>query len=86
MGDTQLVSVKDLQQQKVPPDAIKKWLEAQLQEKKSSLFALKQQLDKCEQEIEDIREGKIKKIKYSMIMNTEQVKKISSELNVVDLS
>jgi len=84
MADTSLVNIGDLKE--APPDAIKKWLQAQLQEKKSQMFALKQQLDKCEQEIEDIREGKIQKIKYSMIMVGEQVKKISSELNIVDLT
>ena len=66
-----------------PPDAMKKWLECQLQEGKSVMFKLKQQLDLCEQEIEDIRAGKMNKIKYSMIMASERVKQISAELNVV---
>lgn len=69
-----------------PFDAKKKWLESQLQEKKSSMFALKQQLDHCEQEIDDIRNGKIKKIQYSMIMIQEEIKKISAQLNTVDLT
>lgn len=68
-----------------PPDAQKKWLEVQLQEKKSRLFQLKQQLDMCEQKIEDIRNGEMKKIQFSMIMVTEEVKKLSSELNTVIL-
>ena len=63
--------------------AQKKWLEAKLQEKKSSLFNLKQQLDKCEQDIEDIKEGKMKKIQYSMICNAEDIKEIMSELHTV---
>jgi len=68
---------------RTPIDARKKWLEYQIQEKKSAMFALKQQIDKCEQEIDDIRNGKMKKIQYSMIMLTEDVKELSEELNTV---
>jgi len=83
MGDRSLVRIEDLQD--APADAVKKWLESQIQEKKSALFALKQQFDKCEQEIDDIRNGKIKKIQYSMIMLTEQLKRLTAELNTVIL-
>jgi hypothetical protein len=70
----------------LPAIAKRKWLEAQLQEKKSSAFALKQQLDMCEQEIEDIREGKMKKIQFSMLAIDAEIKKFKDELNVVDLT
>lgn len=70
----------------LPELAKRKWLEAQVQEKKSGLFALKQQLDKCEQEIADIQEGKMKKIQYSMIVLTEEMKKFQQELNTVNLN
>jgi hypothetical protein len=84
MSEGSLITMKDLES--VPPDAKKKWLQALLQEKKSALFKLKQQLDACEQEIEDIREGRINKVKYSIIVTMEQVKKIQEELNIVDLT
>lgn len=84
MAENSLITKADLE--RMPADAKKKWLQAMLQEKKSALFAHKQQLDKYEQEIEDIREGKINKVKYSMIMINEQIKQISQELNVVDLT
>jgi hypothetical protein len=67
----------------LPQLARQKWLEAQIQEKKSSLFNLKQQLDKCEQEMIDIREGKMKKIQFSMIAVGEELQKMQSELNEV---
>ena len=67
----------------LPQLAKQKWLEAQIQEKKSSLFNLKQQLDKCEQEMLDIREGKMKKIQFSMIAVGEELNKFQSELNEV---
>ena len=64
----------------------KKWLQSQLQEKKSSMFALKQALDRCEQEIEDIKEGKMKKIQFSMLVLADEVMGMTAELNVVDLT
>ena len=70
----------------LPAMAKKKWLQAQLQEKKSSLFALKQSLERCEQEIEDIKESKMKKIQFSMLVITEEVKDMTQELNTVDLT
>ena len=70
----------------LPALARKKWLESQLQEKKSSGFRLKQQLDMCEQEIEDIKEGKMKKIQYSMLVLDDEIRRIKDELNVVDLT
>ena len=70
----------------LPALARKKWLQSQLQEKKSSMFNLKQALDKCEQEIEDIKEGKMKKIQFSMLVLADEVRDMTAELNVVDLT
>ena len=70
----------------LPSIARKKWTESQLQEKKSSMFALKQSLDRCEQEIEDIKEGKMKKIQFSMLVLSDEIKNMTAELNVVDLT
>lgn len=84
MAENSLITKSDLE--RMPADARKKWLKALLQEKKSATFALKQQLDKLEQDIEDIREGKMNKIKYSLIMNIDQIKQIEQELNEVDLT
>ena len=81
MADLSIIRREDMID--LPLTAQKKWLESQLQEKKSGMFALKQQLDKCEQEIEDIKEGKIKKIQYSMIVLAEEVRKITETLNEV---
>lgn len=69
--------------EELPELARKKWLESQIQEKKSMMFRQKQQLDACEQEIEDIREGKMKKIQYSMLCLGEDIKKFQQELNQV---
>ena len=81
MADQSLIRIQDLQD--APQDAQKKWMECQIQECKSTMFALKQQLDRCEQEIDDIRNGKMKKIQYSMIMATEKLKSLTAELNTV---
>ncbi len=83
MADLSLIRMSDLDD--APVDAKKKWLECQIQEAKSVLFKLKQQLDLCEQEIDDIRNGKMKKIQYSMIMTTEKIKSLSQELNTVSI-
>jgi len=66
-----------------PADAKKKWVEAHIAELKSRMFGVKQALDKCEQEIEDIRNGKMKKLQYEMIMLGELLKKYNEELNIV---
>lgn len=66
-----------------PPDARKKWVEAHIAELKSRMFGVKQALDKCDQEIEDIRNGKMKKLQYEMIMLGELLKRQNEELNVV---
>lgn len=80
MADTDIMIAPD-----TPPDAQKKWLECQIQEGKSVMFKLKQQLDLCDQEIDDIRNGKMKKIQYSMIMAAEKVKNLTAQLNTVSL-
>jgi hypothetical protein len=80
MGD---LVVRPNNMEKLPQLARQKWLEAQIQEKKSSLFNLKQALDKCEQEIADIQEGKMKKIQFSMLCITEDLKEFQQELNTV---
>lgn len=67
----------------LPQLARQKWLEAQIQEKKSSLFRLKQALDMCEQEMLDIREGKMKKIQFSMIEVGEGIRQYQEQLNSV---
>lgn len=66
-----------------PSDARKKWLEAQVAEIKSRMFSTKQAIDKCEQDIEDIRNSKIKKLQYEMIMLGEVLKKYLCDLNEV---
>ena len=66
-----------------PPDAKKKWVEAHIAELKSRMFGVKQTLDKCEQEIDDIRNGKMKKFQYELIMLGELLKKYNEDLNVV---
>ena len=87
MAETSLITKNDLE--RMPRDARKKWLQALLQEKKSATFGLKQQLDKLEQDILDIRDGKINKVKYSMIMTLKQIDEIEAvlkEVDVVDLT
>ena len=80
MADLPVIKRYDVDE---PLDARKKWLEAQIQEKKSRMFATKQEMDKCEQQIDDIRNGKMRMLQYSMIMLTEEVKKLSAEVNQV---
>lgn len=83
MSETSLITKSDLE--RMPRDAKKKWLQALLQEKKSATFALKQQLDKLEQDVVDIYEGKMNKIKYSMIMTLKQIAEIEAALKEVDV-
>lgn len=78
MSETSLISLKDLRG--APMAAQKKWLAGQIQEKKSSLFALKQQLEKYEQQIEDIREGKVKQVEYAVLMKIEELKNYVADL------
>ena len=78
MSETSMISLRDLKD--APSAAQKKWLEGQIQEKKSSLFALKQQLEKYEQQIEDIREGKIKQVEYAVLMKIEELKNYVADL------
>ena len=66
-----------------PAHARKKWMEAQIQEKKSRLFSTRQMIDHCEQQIEDIRNGKIKALQHSMIMLEEQIKHMDGQLNAI---
>jgi len=82
MAETSLITKNDLE--RMPRDAQKKWLQALLQEKKSTTFALKQQLDKFEQDIIDIRDGKMNKVKYSMIMTLKQIEEIEAGLRSLD--
>ena len=87
MAETSLITRNDLE--RMPKDAQKKWLQALLQEKKSATFGLKQQLDKFEQDIIDIRDGKMNKVKFSMIMTLKQIEEIEAALkglDVVDLT
>jgi len=87
MAETSLITKNDLE--RMPTDARKKWLQAMLQEKKSANFSLKQQLDKLEQDVVDIYEGKMNKIKYSMIMTLKQISEIEvalKEAEIVDLT
>lgn len=87
MSETSLITKADLE--RMPRDARKKWLQALLQEKKSANFGLKQQLDKLDQDIVDIYEGKMNKIKFSMIMTLKQIEEIQvalKETDVVDLT
>jgi hypothetical protein len=86
MGDLLVVKDKGRYDVPEPLDARKKWVEAQMQEIKSRMFAAKQELDKCDQEIDDIRNGKMKRLQYNLIMLAETLKKYNEELNEVIIS
>lgn len=78
MSETSLISLKDIQD--APLAAKKKWLEGRIQEQKTSLFALKQQLEKYENDIVNIREGKIKQTEYAVLMKIEDLKNFVADL------
>lgn len=78
MSETSLVSLKDIQD--APLAAKRKWLEAQIQEKKTALFNLKQQLERYENDIVNIREGKMKNTEYAVLMKIEELKHFTADL------
>ena len=77
-------SINEAEVLKMAPPMRKKWLQSEIQIKKSTLFGHNQQIEKYKQEIEDIREGKINKVKYSMLATLDQLQQYEKLLEVVD--
>lgn len=57
----------------------KKWISCQIQERKSQIVRLTQ-------DIEDLREGQIVKLEATIIMLEKEVKDLMSKLNAIDIT
>ena len=57
----------------------KKWLSCQIQERKSQIVRLTQ-------DIEDLREGQIVKLEATIIMLQKEVTQLNLELNAIDIT
>ena len=69
--ERQLTCVKDIQS--ASPIAQIKWLQGKVQELKTQLFGQKQQYEKYQQQIVDIKEGKMNNVKFSMLQKLEEI-------------
>ena len=57
----------------------KKWLSCQIQERKSQVVRLKQ-------DIEDLKQGQIVKLEATIMMLDKEIAKLLNELNAIDVS
>lgn len=63
-----------------PNDEVKKkWISCQIQERKSQIVRLTQ-------DIEDLREGQIVKLEATIIMLNKEVTQLNAELNAIDIT